>query len=42
MCVYVGTGGDEFTVDSIKTYELSQVQDTSKHATCSRLDREPI
>jgi len=27
------SGGDEFTVDSIKTYELSQVQDTSKHET---------
>ncbi|CAE7594193.1 unnamed protein product [Symbiodinium natans] len=27
------SGGDEFTVDSIKTYEVSQVQDTSKHET---------
>ena len=27
-------GGDEFTVDSIKTYEVSQVKDVSKHAPC--------
>ena len=26
-----GGGGDEFTVDSIKTYEVSQVKDVSKH-----------
>lgn len=27
------SGGDEFTVDSIKTYEVSQVKDVSKHET---------
>ena len=33
---FFAPGGDEFTVDSIKTYEVSQVKDVSKHAARQR------